>query len=797
MLFRTNAAVFLGVSMLALATQAFAQEVATPPKADATAAPEEQAHDNSDDIVVTANKREQNLNDVGLTVTAIGADELKEKRISDIADIAQSVPGFSFANSVNGTPIYTLRGVGFIEASLGAYPTVSTYVDEVPLPFPALSSHAIYDLERVEVLKGPQGTLFGQNATGGALNIIAAKPTDDFIGGVDLSYGRFNQMEAEGFVSGPLSDTLRARAAVRVERGDGWQQSNSRPGDTNGKTRNYMGRLLLEFEPSDGARFLLNVNGWVDKSDTQAPQYIGNQPQAPLPPIVANAPFSPFKPRAADWTPGIPFRDNNFWQASLRGDIDVTDDITLTSISAFSHYDQRQGNDGDGLLATAVDLPLDIGKIKSYSQELRLANDPLSAFRWTVGANYEKSSVFQETGGNYTDTSVALQLGGLGFNTFGFLTYTNDQDFRNYAFFGNVEFDVAANVTIKAGARYTNSKTEASLFSVAPAGDLTGTGAFFYAALLGGAFGPYNGQPYSINNLGETINGTAPGAPGIFTGAQSEDNISYRLGVDWKLDPDILFYANVSKGYKAGSFPAVSASVFSQYLPVTQESLMAYEAGLKATLLDGKFQFNGAAFYYDYKDKQLRSKTIEPIFGLLDVLQNIPKSSIKGFEFDATIRPADFFTVTTAFTYLDAKIDEFEGINAGGLTADFSGARMPFTPKYQVGVSANLDIPISANMNLFSGASLSFRSDTVAAIGGDENPTNAVPQSFKLFGIDDYATLDAHIGIKSSDDIWRLSIWAENITNTYYWNNAVIYTDTITRYAGKPATYGVAVSYNF
>ncbi|MBN8844458.1 MAG: TonB-dependent receptor plug domain-containing protein [Sphingomonadales bacterium] len=329
------------IAAIAVAGQAHAQAVA--PAADAPSQqPVEvetanQAPD-SNDIVVTANKREQRLNDVGITVAVVSGDALQNRQINSLADLANATPSLSFTNSANGTPVYTLRGVGFYETSIGAYPTVSTYVDEAPLAFPVLSSHSAFDLERVEILKGPQGTLFGQNATGGAINYIAAKPTSELSAGGSISYGRFNEVVADAFISGPISSTLSARLAGRIERADGWQISNSRPGDRNGKVENYMGRLLIDFEPTERLRFKLNINGWKDNSETQAPQYIALFPQAPafLTPQLAAAQFSPERPQAADWTPGVPRRSNRLGQATLRTEFDVSDDVTLTSLTSYA-----------------------------------------------------------------------------------------------------------------------------------------------------------------------------------------------------------------------------------------------------------------------------------------------------------------------------------------------------------------------------------------------------------------------------------------------------------------------------
>src|SRR3546814_201036 len=261
----------------------------------------------SDEIVVTANKREQNLNDVGATITALSGDQLAERRITSLEDIASTVPGLSFAASTANTPIYTLRGIGFNESSLGVYPAVSVYIDQAPLPFPALASHSAYDLDRIEVLKGPQGTLFGQNSTGGAINYIAARPTERFEAGGDISFGRFNAIDGTAFVSGPIAEGLRARLAVTGANSDGWQYSITRPGDRNGATSYVAGRLLLDADISDTFKLSLNLNGWRDKSEPQAQQLIAIRTVGPAGAaanfLAASSVFVPDRPPSAGWRP--------------------------------------------------------------------------------------------------------------------------------------------------------------------------------------------------------------------------------------------------------------------------------------------------------------------------------------------------------------------------------------------------------------------------------------------------------------------------------------------------------------
>lgn len=729
-----------------------------------------------DEIVVTANKREQSINDVGSTVAALGAADLATRQISSLADIAGSIPSLSYTNSANGTPVFTLRGVGFYETSLGAYPTVSTYLDEAPLPFPTLATLTAFDLERIEVLKGPQGTLFGQNATGGAVNFIAAKPTRDFEAGFKLGYGRFNLVEGEAFASGPLADTVTARVAVKAADGGAWQRSSSR-NEANGRTRYIAGRFQLAFDPGETVRVLLNLNGWQNRSDPVAPQFIGLQPQLPtLDPEVEAYPISPLRPRAADWSAdSAPSANNRLWQATLRTDLDVSDSITLTSLTSYIDYRHRQTLDGDGMAPNNLDLPQNDGRIRSVSQELRLAQND-GSLRWVLGANYGRDKVFDINTLDYSNSSASVAFG------FGGSTYSNAQVMNNYAAFGNVEFDLSEQLTLKGGARYTKAERRASICNFDTSEALL-AGSFFYglSGLLGGVDrGSYQrGACFALDQ-------NSGFAPGRLDDSLNEDNISYRIGVDFRASSDILIYANVSRAYKAGSYPSLSASTFEQYEPVVQERVQAYEGGFKAGALDGALQINAAVYYYDYHNKQLRSKIIDQVFGILDNLQNIPKSEVKGAELEIVARPTDGLTFALAYAFTDAKVKEYVGVNAGGQAANFAGARIPYAPKHQIGANIDYEFALTDRIDIELGSSLNFRSDTVAVVGGSP-----------LYEIDDYAVIDLRLAIKTSDERWRAQIWGKNVGNTYYWDNVVAGYDTVARYAGRPATYGVTLSYAY
>jgi len=842
----------------------------------------------SNEIIVTANKREQSLNDVGLTITAIGAQALKEKQITSLEDVASLVPGLIFTPSTSNTPIFTLRGIGFNESSIGVYPAVSVYVDQVPLPFPVMSMHSAYDLERIEVLKGPQGTLFGQNSTGGAINYIAAGPTPMFEAGGDVSYGRFNAIDANAHVSGPISDVAGYRVAVAGRRADGWQKSYAR-NDTNGKDEWYAGRLTLDFEPSNAIKLRLTVNGWKDKSDPQAQQLIavaeaigeGYGKDLDLPPMSASSPlrnayttppagcpsaqfcypFAPQNARAADWSTTLvdpntspsdgfgnsdpslatatnfePFSDQRFYQFALRADVELGD-LTLTSLTSYADYKRRQRTDGDGMTLAGFDLQRANGRIKTFNQELRLTNDAVSRFRWLLGANYEDSSTFEDQSLRY--------FGNSNYNPANLYINTSDvvidQKITNWAVFANAEFDIGEKLTLKAAARYTDSKIKA--VNCGTTGTNGNVDKLFniLGGLSGLPFTPIGSDDcYTLNSIGVAVprdvtissplstGGFAGlGIPGIpFQATLAQDNVSWRVGFDYKIIPHVLFYANVSRGYKAGSFPALAAATYTAALPVVQEKVTAYEAGIKAATDDGSLQFNAAGFYMDYRDKQVRGKLFDVIFGTLDTLVNVPKSRIYGFEADVTMRPIHELTVTAGITYLNSKIDEFVGYDAyGGFdnnidsrpgtfdptgavpnVEDFSGVRLPYTPTWSGVVSVDYRPELANGGHPFVGATLNFRSDQSAAIGGDDTTLPVAPgRRFRYaeytggypLRIDGYATVDARIGYETADGTWRVMLWGKNIFDKYYWTAVIPSSDSTARLAGRPATYGVTVGFNF
>jgi iron complex outermembrane receptor protein len=738
------------------------------------------------EIVVTANKVEEASSKVGLTIQTIDDKVLAQQHIETLQDLAESVPGLTFTETESSTPVYTLRGVGFYETSLAAYPDVSVYIDQAPLPFPVQTTLSLFDVQRVEVLKGPQGTLFGNNATGGAINYIANKPTTEFTAGTEFSYGRYNTAQLDGYISGPLGNSVLGRFAfTTTASADGWQHSQTRE-DTNGRQDQFAARAILDWHATDALRFELNVNGWYNGSQPQQPQDIFFKPNFPSYSPAVLQPPAPNNANVADWSDmfGPPKANESLVQTFLRTDYDLTSTITLSAITNYIYYYRNDRPMADGTFVAANSTTLNQGWMNSFSQEVRLAGGGGGPFRWLGGVNYsgdnvrEFDAVSWPGGTTYTFPPTAGSLGND--------DYSN-QRMSNYAAFAHAEYDILGQLKAKLGVRYTEADREASICGISWRGtalDPNGIIQDFVAEtadFLGG-------RPFSPIAPGQCAQiGPPPSYDlGALNSHLNQDNVSWSGGLDWKPSDTLLAYANVSRGYKAGGFPTLPASYYAAVAPVTQEELTDYEGGIKAQFFDRRLLVNGAVFYYDYIDKQLKSRIIDPLFGVLTALVNIPKSSIRGAEFDIHARPLPGLDLGAQGTYLSSRIDRFTGVNQVGQVANFEGSTMPYTPKWNLSASTSYEHSLTDQWSGFVGAQVSFTSDTTAAMG-----------SPPLYDMPEYTLVNLQAGVKSQDDRWRVYVWGKNVTNRFYVNNVVELEDDVIRYTGRPVTYGISVGYTF
>jgi iron complex outermembrane recepter protein len=662
---------------------------------------------------------------------------------------------------------------------------VTIYLDEAPLPYPAMTRLAAFDLARVEVLKGPQGTLYGLNATGGAVNYIAAKPTESFESGVDATYGRFNRAEIGAFVSGPLSDHANARIALQGRRGDAWQESITRPGDRLGAVEELQGRATVEWHANDRLASRLTFTATHDGSESAATQFIAAVPTVPafaLPDLLSFPVVT--TPQSADWTTvrsdttaPFPFdSDTTLYQGSLRIDYKSSSYTTLTSLTSYADFSMAYGQDGDGTPYHVNEIIDDDGSVSSFFQELRAAGRH-GKVNWLVGANYMHDNVSDQPLNFFRDLDVCRLFEGLDPEAYcDKALYTSKVRVDTYAAFGRVEYNLTDHVMLEGAIRYNNDERTFDNCSTVVSDHFARYWNIFRRGAppptqLGDCFilDPANGlQP--VDNVHNELN---------------EDNVSWRIGFNWG-QPALLVYANVSEGYKAGTAPLVGASTVDQYTPVPQESVLAYEAGIKVGLFDQHAQLNAAAFYYDYKDKQLRGAVLDPTFGPLEALVSIPRSHVEGVEAQFVAHLFKGLTLDTSATYVKTEIDEFTGFDAAAHLGDHAGTAFPFSPEWQSITSLDYEFALSPALHCFVGGSLTYNSETFAGVG-----------ELDVLRIDAFTLRDLRAGVELGDGRYRVWAWGKNVTNEYYWNNVLPYGNAISRYVGQPATYGVSLSGRF
>jgi iron complex outermembrane receptor protein len=727
------------------------------------------------EVVVTAQKRTENINGVGMSINAISGDALVQRGVQDPTQLSKVVPGFEANTNVLGTPVYTIRGIGFQDETLAASPTVSVYEDEVPIPFSAETLGAALDIERLEVLKGPQGNLFGENATGGALNFIAAKPTPTFKAGADTSLGRFDTTDVDAFMSGPLTDTLNARLSLRALEGGNWQKSYT-SNETLGQKNLLEGRLLFDWRPLPKLRVNLNLNAWQDRSDSQAAQLIGiaSLNNAALLPAYTTYPDAPPNDRAADWDQSRRYRQNNiFYMGDLRLDYDLTNDITLTSLTAYERYTRYDPRDGDGTALQDIYI-VGHGSVDTVYQELRLAGSFDHRGHWIGGVNYEADDTYDAFDEQFVQSTSSMLFG---LPLSGTSNFTR-QNQRTYGVYGNADYDLTNTLNIQGGVRFTQS--DRSL--VGCSRDVNGEAAAIFnllqQVLKNGSYVPI---PVGgcINLTPDTFD------PALATGQLDEHNVSWRVGVNWKAAPGTLIYGNISRGYKNGSFPTTSASSTAQFQPAKQENLIAYEGGFKSTLFADTLQLNGAVFYYDYSNKQILGHILDPIFGPLSALVNVPKSHVVGTELAATWKPFRGLTITPGFTYLYSRIDgHFVDYDSFGVLTNFSGEPFPYTPRVQATLDSEYTWRLRDGYDAFVGGNASYQNSASGALGDDA-----------ILREKGYALLDLRAGVQHGS--WRFSVWWRNVTDTYYYPTVFRANDTLIRYAGMPATCGVMVNVRY
>ncbi len=681
----------------AITTPAFAQDsAATSDDGSAT-----------DEIVVIARKREERLVDVPIAVSALSTAQLEKMGANDISGVQGAVPnvnivqGRGSASSAN----FYIRGIGQPDALQTFDPAVGVYVDGVYLSRIQGALLNLYDVQRVEVLRGPQGTLYGKNTIGGAVNIVSRKPDlDDITGQASFTYGRFNETTGKGYVSVPLvPGSVALSLAALYDTRDGIV-TDPATGKKYNDRDNLSGRAILRAQASDTVEILLSGDYTRQRNALTLGEatsgLIGfnyNATFTALTPFVISpaTPLGPYDYKASTSFTNGEGQKLDHWGVSGTINIELGDALTLTSITAYRKLRPDLYIDIDATTAQLGDVFVGIDQ-HQLSQELQLKLDA-GPLKGVLGLYYLNEHVVshQEAYANSYLRYVGTPLNFL-------RTVDDEQDTKSYAAFGQLTYDLTDQFAVTAGLRYTHEKkdyfrtTTATTFS--PTFNFTIASTYAFPTSLPAPFNALDGASY--------------------------DAWTPSLTLSYKPTPDTLLYASGSRGFKSGGFNGrvngvadVTQEVNGQSVIVPTfkpETVWTYELGAKGSFLNGAVMLSAAAFYSDYKDFQARvGGGNTGISGGSFPVINAGKLRIQGFEFEAAIKPADPLTLTASVGYLDSQYKEFaDGRRAPAFSCNPTGTEVvckpAFSPPLTLRLGADYRVAVGDSASLSLGGDIRF-----------------------------------------------------------------------------------------
>jgi len=713
-----------------------------------------------DEVIVTATKRAQSTQDIGVAVSAFDGDDIKSLSLETPIDLAAQTPGLSTTNGTSGgTPIFAIRGIGLDDFNINNSSGVGVYVDQIFASSPMLLGFQLMDVERVEVLKGPQGTLYGKNTTGGAINFVTNKPDDEFSASVTAGYSRWDREDLDGHVNGAISDTINGRVAYSYSKqNDGWQSDIDNDQEF-GKVDKFALKGTLSFDVSEATNVLLSAHYGEDKSKPISPQNDDSEARAIDTLFLPSDLVAGVLDVPADSTSvRVGSLDVSRDESGYGGAITVThdfDNATLVSITGYESYDRDVIDNYDGTSFNFLDLDQS-GELEQFSQEFRLTSTVDSNYSWIVGLGYSKDDV------NVSDDFLTFDSVGAN------LTTAYSQNSTSWGLYFHNEYQLTDIVKLVGGIRYSNDKREFSGGTFSTDGtDLFGA----IAALAGGA--PMAGDLVLAQDSSVTDN-----------------NISGKIGLDAQLTEDFLVYASVATSYKAGLFYGGVGTTPGVLDYVEPEEVTAYEAGFKNTLLDGSLQLNGAVYAYEYDNRQSLVLTDDSVLFLVATLANVPESTITGAEMDFKWRPTDSLDIQGGVSYMDTKVKntlvnaDVRGLNL--LSAVPAGTELAQAPEWSYNLRAAYSWDITNDLAIKTGLTYSWADSQFAALA-DANAQYGPIRS-----------LGARLAVKPNDGNWEVVFWADNIedkvSETYsFTNNSA----ARTVYRQKPNNYGINFTYNF
>ena len=742
-----------------------------------------------EEIIVTAQKREQNLQDTPISVTAFSGAAIEQMGFRQSVDITAQTPNFSvgYPNGESGVPALFIRGVGLSDFRVFTPAAVAPYADEVYVAQNAGQIFQLLDLERIEVLRGPQGTLYGRNATGGAVNYIARKPTEEWEGWARASAAEYGYTKFEGAAGGPISDQLGIRISALKTDSDGWLENNFTGNDVQGLDE-LAWRALIEWDVNDDLDLLFNVHGGSTKNDASQYGHLGvwtgffSFTNCATSLILAGQCVDALgysENFAGTTIDGIAYsdassfdegnynleaeNDTDFWGVSLKANWQI-EDILLTSITAFDDLDDLRPEETDASPNALLEGVLGVEQ-ETFSQELRLSQQR-EGWSWIAGGYYLNDEASDQTGFDVLpflrpgfvgvdDPAICADAQGIGpppGNPSGFCpggsAFTtgsrSTQEITSWSLFGDASIDLSEAVTLDVGLRYTDEEVKLDVLEI-------------YVE-------PAAGNPVRLSAKS----------------TENFDNVSGRAIANWRVTDDVLLYGGISTGFKGGGIDNDAVGV----APFDSEDLISYEAGFKTMLLDGRVRFNGALFFYDYSDLQVFTFVVVGAQAF-SVLTNASDAEIFGGELELQWLPTDTTFVNLGLGYLDTEYEDFIDSVTGN---DLSGNEIVMSPELSFNGLVQQDIPLGNNGTLTLQLDFSYQDDVFFD-----------PQNNPLLSEDSYWIWNGRISWASADDKWEVAAWGRNLGDEEY----LVYAFDLSflgfneEMLGIPRTIGAEATYRF
>ncbi|MBT6208473.1 MAG: TonB-dependent receptor [Woeseia sp.] len=743
-----------------------------------------------EEIVVTAQKRAESLQDVPIAMDAFSGDELGRVGVQSAEDVLRLMPNAGTLPQGGSKQNFFIRGVGTADFHLNVVGAVGAYLDDSALNSPFAISFSTFDMERVEVLRGPQNTLFGRNTTGGAVNYISRRPDPNAgtNGYIKAGIGRFSQFDIEGGLGFAVSETAAFRVSATSNTRDGVFK-NMTLGQDVGETDRMAARAHFLWQPSDNWEVLVTARTGRSDGDPMPFKNVGTldpndltQPcSVPLDSIIPQN-----NPNCADSTGFV--HQYSEWE-QVFGNVRHHEDVetsggtlkidwspgpfSVTSITSVDNLDVEYIEDSDAAPTLAFNFHQN-GAYEQWSQELRVTSDDDASVRWIGGAYYFSEDA--NFGTTVRRTPAPLAPSGTDFFNIIPNTIVNQEN-TALSLFGQAEFDVADDWTLTVGYRWTNEeKVGANMPSVRCAGPNGGPP--FCPSLSDDTFLP--------SSLVATLPAVATLPTEVLNGDWNEWGA--RVSLDWQMSDEVLLYGSVSRGFKGGGFAlaALQALLGNAARSVEPETLLAYEFGMKSDWRDGALRFNASVFAYDWENYQSFQPLVDPVSGIaVPLLLNVPETSLVGAEAELTWVPAESWYLQAGLGLLNGEIDD-----AGNIAGVSNGNDLVHTPDLTFTGLVRKEIQVGSNL-LALQTNVRFQDDVTYDLGNAANLSQ-----------EGYWNVNARASYEfGSERKYEVSFWGENLTGEEYCvgmtSLAGLTESNICLPSLSEPTYGITAALNF